>query len=161
MEDVLLVRNTHYGHYFYNEIEKTALFSQSFPNENLSMWDNVLFQLRSVWRLYKIVFLLRLSSFSRKGLFCTANFACFRLTTLSTDVGLSVDPSFSWGSWLRQQSPPDSYRCEHPLPAGGVTSPENVKVRGDIGAPTYSLIQRIKMSELRCLVKAFPARTSV
>ena len=43
MEDVLLVRNTHYGRYFYNEIEKTALFSQSFPNENLSMWDNVLF----------------------------------------------------------------------------------------------------------------------
>ena len=39
MEDVLLVRNTHYGRYFYNEIEKTALFSQSFTNENMSMWE--------------------------------------------------------------------------------------------------------------------------
>ena len=55
MEDVLLVRNTHYGRYFYNEIEKTALFSQSFPNENLSMWDNVLFSCAQIDAVQKII----------------------------------------------------------------------------------------------------------
>ena len=39
--------------------------------------------------LYKTAFLLRLSSFSRKELFCTANFACFN-STLLTDIGPPV-----------------------------------------------------------------------